>query len=216
MNGGMVDYEGFIEQVRVRTGLGSRAMVETAVRAVTEALGALIDHAHRDEIAAHFPSPIAQMLRGAPSDADADASAFLRRVAGVEHLPAGFAVEHATAILETIGGALHPSARRQLASRLPEEMRDWIEPRRVTPAPPLERSPQPAPSQTLAEGHPGSRHPLSEAAPPGAQSESVASRVDPHANSRLSSAAGMTQEREHEDLAEGHPGPRRPLSEAGE
>lgn len=212
----MVDYEGFIEQVRVRTGLGSRAMVETAVRAVTEALGALIDHAHREEIAAHFPAAIAQMLRGAPSDPDADASAFLRRVAGVEHLPAGFAVEHATAILETIGGALHPSARRLLASRLPEEMRDWIEPRRVTAPPHAERAPQPAPSETLAEGHPGSRHPLSEAAPHGAQSESVASRADPHADSRLSSAHGMTQEREHEDLAEGHPGPRRSLSGAGE
>lgn len=211
----MVDYEGFIEQVRVRTGLGSRAMVETAVRAVTEALGALIDHAHRDEIATHFPSPIAQMLRGAPSDPDADASAFLRRVAGVEHLPAGFAVEHATAILETIGGALHPSARRQLGSRLPEEMRDWIEPRRVTAPHQVERAPQPAPSETLAEGRPGSQHPLSEAAPHAAHSESVASRADPHADSRISSAHGMTQEREHEDLAEGHPGPQRPLSGAG-
>src|SRR5687768_14948095 len=169
----MVDYEGFLEQVRVRTGLGSRAMVETAVRAVTEALGALIDHAHRDAIATHFPSPIAQMLRGAPSDPDADASAFLRRVAGVEHLPAGFAVEHATAILETIGGALHPSARRQLGALLPEEMRDWIEPRRITSPPHVTREHHRPASETLSEGHPGSHHPLSEAAPHRAQAESV-------------------------------------------
>lgn len=214
-----MEYDRFLEQVAERTGLGSRATVETAVRAVTEALGALVDHAHRDEIAMHLPAPLAQMLRGAPSDADADASAFLRRVAAVEHLPPGFAVEHATAILETIGSALHPSARRQFASRLPEEMRDWLEPRRIAPAPRPRadetRRPAAEPHH-LANGRPGSTHPVSEAAPPRAHSESVASTSDPHADTRLSSARGMTQEREHEDLAEAEPGSATPLSEAGE
>jgi len=210
-----MDYDRFLEQVKERTGLASRATIETAVRAVTEALGALIDHAHRDDLAKHLPPPLAQMLRGAPSDPDADASAFLRRVAGAEHLPAGFAVEHATAILETIGSSLHPSVRRQFATRLPEEMRDWIEPRRLTSRPPPPQEHRPEPSH-LSNARPGSEHPISEAHPPGAQSQSVAATRDPHADTRLSSAHGTTQEREHEDLASGQPGPSRPLSDAGE
>ena len=213
-----MDYDRVLEQVKERTGLASRATIETAVRAVTEALGALIDHAHRDELATHLPGPLAQMFRGAPSDPDADASAFLRRVAGVEHLPPGFAVEHATAILETIGGSLHPSVRRQFAMRLPEEMRDWIEPRRVTSPAPVTHAPhtEAGQGQHLSDGRPGSAKPISEAEPPSAHSESVASSADPHADTRLSSAEGMTQERERDDLASGEPGSEHPLSEAGE
>jgi uncharacterized protein (DUF2267 family) len=212
-----MDYDRFLEQVAARTGLSSRAQVETAVRAVTEALGALVDHAHRDELTAHLPAPLAQMLRGAPSDADADASAFLRRVAGAEHLPAGFAVEHATAILETIGSGLHPSVRRQFASHLPEEMRDWLEPRRgAAPPPPPSHARHHEGGHRLSDGRPGSAHPISESAPRPAHSESVAQSTDPHADTRISSAHGTTQEREQEDLAEGHPGASRPISEAGE
>ena len=57
----------------------------------------------------------------------------------------------------------------------------------------------------LADGRPGSAHPLSEAKASEAHAESVARTDDPHAETRLSSAKGMTQEREQESLAEGHP-----------
>jgi uncharacterized protein (DUF2267 family) len=38
---------------------------------------------------------------------------------------------------------------------------------------------------------------------------------NPHGETKLSSTEGTTQEREHETLAEGHPGPRRTLSDPG-
>lgn len=56
---------------------------------------------------------------------------------------------------------------------------------------------------TLADGKPGSRHPLSEANPSHGQSHSVAESANPHADTKLSSSKGTTQEREKEDLAEG-------------
>jgi hypothetical protein len=65
--------------------------------------------------------------------------------------------------------------------------------------------------RTLAEGRPGSPHPLSEARPERAHSHSVARTDNPHGDTKLSSASGLTQEREQETLAAGHPGPDRPL-----
>jgi hypothetical protein len=66
---------------------------------------------------------------------------------------------------------------------------------------------------TLAEGRPGSRHPLSEARSDRSQSESVVATENPHADTKLSSAHGLTQEREGESLATGHSGSDRPLDE---
>jgi len=57
---------------------------------------------------------------------------------------------------------------------------------------------------TLAEGRPGSHAPVSAARADRRQQASVAAD-NPHGEIKLSSAAGTTQEREHEDLADGHP-----------
>ena len=54
---------------------------------------------------------------------------------------------------------------------------------------------------------------MSEARPETAHAESVARSDDPHADTRLSSSQGMTQERRGETLAEGRPGSDRPVSE---
>ncbi|MBX3231426.1 MAG: hypothetical protein KIT84_10810 [Labilithrix sp.] len=67
---------------------------------------------------------------------------------------------------------------------------------------------------TLATGRPGSRHPISEARHAGAHAESVVRSDNPHGDMKLSSARGTTQEREHEDLAEGKPGADRNLADA--
>jgi hypothetical protein len=71
---------------------------------------------------------------------------------------------------------------------------------------------EPAAEHTLAAGRPGSRHPLSEARPTSSQplsearpdlahANSVARSDAPHAETKLSSAPGLTQERELESLA---------------
>jgi len=63
---------------------------------------------------------------------------------------------------------------------------------------------------TLADGRPGSQHPLSDAGR-GAQRGSIAD-ANPHAVTKLSSTAGSSQERHRETLSEGRPGARYPLS----
>ena len=57
---------------------------------------------------------------------------------------------------------------------------------------------------TLAEGRPGSHHPVTEARSDRTQAGSVASD-NPHADTKLSASEGTTQEREHETIADGHP-----------
>jgi hypothetical protein len=69
-------------------------------------------------------------------------------------------------------------------------------------------------AQHLAGGRPGSQHPLSEAHARGAQSHSVVMEENPHAGTKLSSARGMTQEREQESIALAHPDDRHSISKA--
>jgi hypothetical protein len=52
---------------------------------------------------------------------------------------------------------------------------------------------------------------MSEATADRAHADSVARSDAPHEDTKLSSARGTTQERLHETLAEGRPGPRRPI-----
>lgn len=63
---------------------------------------------------------------------------------------------------------------------------------------------RPGGTRTLSEGRPGSRHPISEARPTQRQQHSVEDD-NPHGDTKVSSATGLTQEREHETLAEGEP-----------
>jgi uncharacterized protein (DUF2267 family) len=81
---------------------------------------------------------------------------------------------------------------------------------------PVTDEPPPRPAldprhDTLADGRPGSQHPLSDAPGRGAQRGSIADD-NPHAVTKLSSTAGSTQERHRETLSEGRPGARYPLS----
>lgn len=80
----------------------------------------------------------------------------------------------------------------------------------VTDEPPPRRALDPR-RATLAEGRPGSQHPLSDAPGRSAQRGSIADD-NPHAASKLSSTAGASQDRRRDTLSEGHPGARYPLS----
>lgn len=206
-----MEYEHLLSRVRQRTGLSEQTVVETALRAVTEALGALLDHGHREALAAHLPEQLGPMLRRHEPDPEAGGADFLRRVAATEHLPRGFAVEHATAVLEALGSELEPSIRRNVAAQLPEEMREWIEPRRVSMkgARPRREPVHSEEPHSLSDARPGSAHPVSEAAP--GHAHSIAAASDPHAGTRIASGAPRS---EGHDLAEGRPGSEHPLSES--
>jgi uncharacterized protein (DUF2267 family) len=207
-----MDYEQFVDRASLHAGLSDRGRAESMVRAVIEALGELIDHVHREELAAHLPAPVAQMLRRHAPDPELDEMGFVRRVSSGVPEPDSLALEHATAVLEAFAAELAPEIRRTLVAQLPEGVREWLRPRFASSAPPPPAGP--GTGHRLADGRSGSSHPISEAAPKRAQSGSVARSADPHADTRISSATGMTQEREHEDLAEVKPGSKRWISGA--
>lgn len=115
----------------------------------------------------------------------------------------GRAVESTALVCQALAEALSPGTLHRLHEALPEPVSALFTPR----ARPERREYihlDPA-RRTLAEGRPGSRHPLSEARPPGAHLHSVVGEDNPHGDTKLSSSTGLTQEREEETLATGHP-----------
>lgn len=135
---------------------------------------------------------------------------FYERVAARAGLPAARAVEASQVVCAALAELLDADSRRWLTARLPAELIVLLEPHEH-PA----RAPESPHAQrrypTLAEGRPGSKHPLSEAHWERAQHDSVARSDNPHGDTKLASSPGPTQSRENETLAEGDPRPERPL-----
>lgn len=184
----------------VRAGFSDDAAARRALEAV---LGALAASGAGTELALLAPAlpPELRPERVPPSRGPFDADAFYAAVAAREDLGPGPGLEHAQIVCRELGLLLEPDVRVRLARALSRELFDA--PRYTPPAAPVRRASVP-PEHTLATGRPGSAHPLSEAAPPGAQSHSVA-ETNPHEDGKLSSARGLTQEALREDLAEGRP-----------
>jgi hypothetical protein len=116
-------------------------------------------------------------------DADSEEgglTAFYARVRDAEDVGYGFAIEHAQAVCRSLYMHLDESRRKQLTDPLWKELT----------APGLEaRFAESAPTggRTLADGRPGSRHPVATAQPPTyTHGESVQSD-NPHGDRKLSS-----------------------------
>ncbi|NUP11419.1 MAG: DUF2267 domain-containing protein [Polyangiaceae bacterium] len=216
VTGGRADRT-FYREVQRTAALGTLTEARSAAAAVVGALGDFLARDEAEAVARVVPSDLSALLhshaRGTPPPATLDTVA--RDVEDREEIPFGFAIEHTLAVCEAIGARLAPDARQRLVSDLPADLGRAF--RRRELGRPTRRSherTQSEPRRTLAEGNPASLHPLSEAAPKGAQSGSVA-EPNPHADTKLSSARGLTQERFGDTLAEGDPpAPKRTVSRA--
>jgi uncharacterized protein (DUF2267 family) len=187
---------------------------EQAHATVVAVLGALRRQLGRTEaeaLADELPADLAEPLRHgqyAGGDATAD-------VAAAEHVAHGVALEHVATVCRALAESLPEALTERLRRALPPATAALF-----APSPPA-TSPEPRPHatphrDTLAQGRAGSRHPLSEAQPSGAQSESVVASDNPHGDTKLSSSHGLTQERERESLATGHPRAHRTLADPDE
>ncbi len=211
-------HEALIADVRKRWGVPLEEDAERLVEAVLTVLREQIDVRDAQALAAALPAadatPLARSIQGATHDA----RAFAARVAVLASIPFPAAVEGAQVALAALGEALPEELVVRVRKQLHPEVALALAPRPDEPAPETpERHFQPeaprTPQGTLATGRPGSQHPVAEARPEAAHTHSVARSAAPHADSKLSSARGLTQEREHESLSAGKPpGPRRPLS----
>jgi uncharacterized protein (DUF2267 family) len=209
-----MDYQAFIELVMARGAIADRAVAERTLEATLTVLRQRLDATEARLLADALPAELAQYLRPGGDGGPFGLGEFYDRIWRLEGSPRGFAVEHAQVVCQLVAEALSEDHRHRLQRHLPPDFAALFTPRKPAPPPPEHVLParDPREGRTLASGRPGSAHPLSEARADRTHTHSVAREENPHGESKLSSAAGLTQERERETLATGKPGPKHPLS----
>lgn len=197
-------------------GFPTHGEAAAALKATLLALGESLPDRERKRVADALSVRERAVLQAAAYRGELDTAELYDRVRSYEGVALGFAREHAQVVCRAIGELLDDEVRALLDRVLPEELALLFHPRV-----PVERSPEThhahsGSHHTLATGRPGSSHPVSESAPPGAQSHSVARESNPHGDTKLSSAHGMTQESVDESLATSHPNAHRTIAGAGD
>jgi uncharacterized protein (DUF2267 family) len=187
----------------------------SASRALVVTLQALADYLSKDErsrLRRALPPELRASVTTTRRPLAGDLADFFRHVAALDDTRPGIAVERTEVVCQALGEILSPEARVVLERAIPKL--DELFATRDAPEPPFApHGPTPGAPRDLAEGRPGGRHPLSSANPAlVAHRDSIARSADPHADSKLSSSQGLTQEREGHSLATGRPGSRRPIS----
>ena len=172
---------------------------EQARRALHATTSSLIEALSSDEAEAlerELPAELRALVRGHAMEMPLDPNALFANAGIREAVEIGFAVEHGQCVCRALAEQMSPDLRARLQRHLPklaplfevgEEVREPV-------TPPLH-------SSSLSSGHAGSRHPLSEARPERAQSHSVARNAEPHADTKISSAKGIAEEREDRTIA---------------
>lgn len=207
--------EELIDALALR-GLPDRGAAGRAMRAALSAFTECLTQAEAEAFARSFSGDLASRARRGPDSRDEtwDAEELFEVVRRRENVSPGAAREHTQIVLAAIAERLDPEVRAWLLKSLPAGVAALLRPRDVGASPPHTHPGHAPPLTTLASGKPGSHHPLSESAPGRAQSHSVVSEENPHGDTKLSSARGLTQERLADTIATGRPGPERPISEA--
>ncbi|AKJ06096.1 DUF2267 domain-containing protein [Archangium gephyra] len=207
----MMTHDELLSHVAEHAGLPGREEAERTVGAVLSVLGERLSWPVVQALAEDLPAPLATRLRDVSPHQDFNLAELHARVAGRTRVPLGQAVEHTGLVCQFLAETLSPGTLHRLREALPGPMSALFTPR--GPVEGFEYVHLEPGRGTLAEGRPGSHHPLSEARPERAHSHSVVRADNPHGDTKLSSSIGFTQEREEETLAAGHPGSDRPLSE---
>jgi len=204
----------------IHTGIADPGVAEKALRLTLSVLGQRLTDDEALALAARLPEELARVVEQSEysdSDGEFDATEFYERVRRRERTPSGTAREHVNVVLQALGAALDDELRRRLVRALPKPIGDQLVPADFGEPPPYPRPSHAARLSTLAQGRPGSRHPIADGAPVGGHTNSVARNADPHGETKLSSSKGLTQERLRESLATGRPpGPERPVAEAND
>lgn len=203
--------------VEARGPFESHGQAEAAVRATLLALKAALHPEEWAELASELPAqPDGEA--GGSSEAPPTVTCvgeFYAHVAKAEAVPVARALEHAQIVCGVLAeAALSPTTITRLQKHAPylaALFEGRVPP--AAPSPPVHINSTPA--HDLAEGRPGAHHPIATSNPESlAHRHSIASSDDPHADTRLSSSHGTTQEREGRTLASGRPGSQRRLADS--
>jgi uncharacterized protein (DUF2267 family) len=205
--------ETVLEQLLERAPFETRSEARSALQATIRALRGGLTDDEAQALAQEIDAPWAAPLGEGRYEGELAVEEFYRLVAFHEQRRLSVGAEHAQLVCRVLGSLLSPTALQRLRQHVPDLAREF-----EAPAPPqvilcaehLRSAPEP--EHTLAAGRPGSSRPLSEARPNSsetsstgraekAHAHSVARSDDPHGDTKLSSARGLTQEREGESLA---------------
>jgi uncharacterized protein (DUF2267 family) len=212
-----MNYDELVELVQERGALESADEARRVLAVTARVLGQRLMPDEAKPIADVLPEAVAERLRATAYERDFEVDELFDRVARGEGAGKAFGKEHAEVVCQIIGDLLPDAARMRLSRHLGPAFARLFEPRPPPSRPPRHFRASPgvdrAQQTTLATGRPGSHNPLSDGAPDLAHTHSVARSDDPHADTRLSSAAGLTQERLGDSLATGAPGPAHPVAE---
>lgn len=184
----------------------------SALHATLQGVGGGLTEGERRAVAESLPPDCARVLLGARTNGCSKSSDLFLAVSVREKIALARAVEHAEIACRALGEILSPTARDRLRHALPE-IAELFEPHAQEAVPVHPQLSLAGGPNDLAEGRPGGSRRLSCASPAElAHRHSIARSDDPHAETKLSSACGLTQEREERTLAAGRLGSRRPLS----
>ena len=181
-----------------------------ALAATVETLTELLTVDERLALAEALPPPLSYIARRREPGAGGAHGSLFEGVAAKAGLSSALGLEEAEIACRVIGESAGPDVRARLRLALPEAGHFFVPPRPPTRPDRVDATGR---HHDLAEGRPGGSHPLATANPATlAHRHSVARSDDPHGESKLSGARGLTQEREENSLASGRPGSKRPLS----
>lgn len=192
--------ETFVDHVAGHAGVSTAAALH-ASHAVVAGIGAYLSESARQLVADEIPAPLADALDEGSISLPLDES-----VLG-PGMSAGRAHELVASVCRVLAEELSTDAIERVIEAVPADVGALF-----AESGPSSRAPHEAQRHaTLADGAPGSEHPISEARPRNAQRASVA-EADPHGDIKIASATGTTQERAHETLAENTEGADRTLA----
>jgi uncharacterized protein (DUF2267 family) len=205
-----VNLDSLLDATMSRAGLDDRAEAALALEATVEVLGECVPAHDADDLASALPPALGRAAHRPRRHRLVDVDELFERIREKEEVRLGLAVELAKAACEVLAEQLDPELRARLQLHLPAGLARLLVPRRFQ-AP--DRRPQTKTGQghTLASGRPGSTHPVSEAAAPGAQTDSVVVAGNPHGDRKLSSGGA---EGPGQTLATGRPGSVETLADA--
>ena len=196
----------------MRRGLLRRRDADRAIHATLATLGAYLDAPEARLVAAVLPDELRAVFARRPFDARLDPAGFFDDVQRTERGRAARVREDAQVVCAALAEVLPNESRARLVKELPAALAALFE-LRPAPEPPAYATRHDPRHHTLATGAPGSLRPLSDSSPPPPASASVA-RANPHAETKLSSARGLTQDELHDSLATTEPRDERTIARA--
>lgn len=195
-----------LESIAVRAPL-SQAEAQRAADATLWALARRLPRNVVESLDEELGPALSLQLTQAGASDDLSIGALYREARIRESVDLMRATEDVQIVCDALTRELTPELRERVVRALPSEFAQLFEPREFGVPPPhvgYGRSlsdAKPGSQHSLSQGKSGSRRPLSEGNADRTQQGAVGAPRD----TKLSSASGLTQERERESLAEGNP-----------